>query len=254
MIVDDIYKTGLTNPTRIGAIVHPVEGEIEDYWKRNFDYIKEECHSNDNVSAISNLVLEQINSMISSGKGIRKDYIPGGPEIIFGCFPFSAFDDTIYINFEVFNFDNAQQFRYFADVLGGKTEETPIRIYFRLPYINGEIDERYKNVIEHELMHAYWIHAKGGFMMSEKDYKRYKEIINSSENFNSDDEQFTMFVKALFRCLYISFGSEKSAIVQSFDKVVRARLNNGETNGRIFRIKRKYGIRKLFRIIGICFG
>lgn len=178
--------------------------------------LNEKCHSSDIVSRVSDEIISRIENEVN-------DF---NREV--GTFSVEAFDEIIYVTYEVIKYDTENISADVIDNMPASAKTNPIRIYVTLPFYNKHVYIKYKNVVEHEVMHAYWIHLKGGFLMTDEETERYKDIIKSTEAFSRDNDDIKPLASAIGRCLYFSFGAEKSAIIQSFDYIIRKMIDDKE--------------------------
>lgn len=178
--------------------------------------LNEKCHFSDIVSQVSDEIIRRIEKEVNDFNKLV------------GTFSIDAFDEIIYATYHVAKYDKEDESKENIDNMPASTKPNPIRIDVTLPFYDKHVYIKYKNVVEHEVMHAYWIHLKGGFLMSDKETERYKDIIKSTEAFEYDNDKIKQLASIIGRCLYFSFGAEKSAIIQSFDYIIQKMLDGKE--------------------------
>lgn len=176
--------------------------------------LNEKCHSSDIVSQVSDQIIRRIENEVNDFNRTA------------GTFSTEVFGEIIYVTYKVIKYDTEKISVDVIDNMPASTIPNPIRIDVTLPFYNKHVYIKYKNVVEHEVMHAYWIHLKGGFLMTDEETKRYKDIIKSTEAFAQDDDEIKQLASAIGRCLYLSFGAEKSAIIQSFDSIIKKMIDD----------------------------
>lgn len=181
--------------------------------KHNMDDIKiyETCHSSDVVSEVSNKITEKIEYLVNED-GITR-----------GTFSIEAFDEVLYVSYNALIFYSEEEAIDSIDNNKAQMTTEPLSIFIEVPVFKDKIIFKYKNVIEHELMHVYWWHLRNGLMMTDKEQKMYDNVISAAENF-SNDEDTNLYLGALKRCIYLSFAQERAAIVQSFDSIIKKEI------------------------------
>lgn len=226
--MDNDYKT------LCDGIRHTVKLNYMEQPNKSGNMLTEKCHSSDIVSEVSDDIINRIENIVA----IKLEKTPN-IHYVSDVFTIEAFEELLYISFTVYIYEKEEiALRDYDDLGGyvgdGDNEYGHIFVRLELPYCNGHIIRKYRNNVEHEIMHTYWKHLKGGFVMSDKETAKYNEIMKCSENFNDTDKNFVKFIKLLCRCMYLLFNQERSAIVQSFDSVIKDELSNNK------KIDRKY--------------